>query len=65
MAKSSEVPCGRPGCNTKFDMEGPRGEVILSLERRIDGPLAVNVDCLVCAGCSNDLADFWLLGKKA
>lgn len=65
-----EIPsaCKRPGCNGKVYMDKSSGSVTLQLARRIESEEYVDYDvdvwCEICAGCTNDLADWWLLGKK-
>lgn len=60
--------CVRPGCETKVVDGKAFGSVTLELERRLESEdfrtLDVDVWGEICAGCTNDLADWWLLGKK-
>lgn len=60
--------CGRPNCDNIVSFDKAYGMVELQLERRVEDDdssnLAVLSDTTVCSSCSNDLADFWLYGKK-
>ena len=61
--------CARPNCNNVVSQFKALGLVSLRLESRYDqeeGPvMAVDERGEICAGCSSDLADWWLRGKKS
>lgn len=61
--------CIRPNCKGEVSIDKGFGSVQLDLARRIESDeyIALDVDVWgeICASCTNDLADFWLLGKKA
>lgn len=55
--------CIRPDCTNRVSEFQAIGTVDLFLERRVQEPV-VNLQGEICAGCSNDLADWWNRGKK-
>ena len=56
--------CARPNCEEVINPFKAWGEVELDLERRptTDGPHVVKKGN-ICAGCTNDLMDWWLAKK--
>lgn len=59
-----EFDCIRPGCEGRVTFDKGYGDVDMVLERSAD-VIATYPKGKICSGCSNDLADWWLHGKKS
>lgn len=51
--------CARPNCMNVVSDYKVTSWVDLIIRRRKGDELAVNIAGRICAGCSNDLADWW------